>query len=301
MLGEWDVLKRDRPGIDIYDTRTLKRVGKTSSGESAKKWRSVRARISGDDGTVFSRWLVSLYNEEPPPSEFQEKMKAKERDIKKDDGKRAPLYLATDFVPMFDRFIEIYNDCAVKLGIDPSRPPYKRLMNYYRGDYPTKKELPTSEEMLKSFDTPFWKGEIRKKAVQTTLTPAEKSIVAMVGFGSRFSACLASLKDYISNPAFSEINKKRREIKDGVEPVVERAEAGLRRLKLLIPALAEEVELPKGSTPPNRTESEMSLYWRTRENTLAKFQSKTSLKDIRDAIEFCIGIVDVEIKNAEKV
>jgi hypothetical protein len=299
MLGEWDTIKRDRPGIDIYDIRTLKKVGKTSSGSSAKKWRDVRARIKGDDGTVFSRWLSPLYNEEPPPSEFQSKMKALYSDITAKDGKRAPLYLATDFVPMVKRFIEIWNDCAVRLGINPSLPPYKRIMNYYKGDYPTKKELPTSEEIIKSFDTPFWKGDIRKKTVQTTLTPAEKTVVAMVGFGSRFSACLASLKDYISNPAYSEINKKRREIKDGVEPIVERAEAGLRRLRVLIPALAEEVELPKGSTPPGRTEADMSLYWRTRDNTIAKFQSKTSLKDIRDAIEFCIGIVDVGIKDAE--
>jgi hypothetical protein len=177
----------------------------------------------------------------------------------------------------------------------------------------------------------------------TFLSPVQKEVLITVGYGSRFNACLVSLDYFVNTPEFSEINKKRREIRDSVEPILQRAKKWVEDLvdsprfdkpplRHTPPDFREthlgyfntrerlenERENPDdpvnlgadfGSAvegksfrdfrPEYRSPGEMASYWRIIDASLAKFASKASLKDIKDSIEFQLGVVQVTIQNMD--
>ena len=397
VLGEWNMISRDREGVPLYDTTTLKRVGITSSGESAKKWSSAYARVKGQPSGVWSRWLVPLYRPYPslpPTTKFQKEMAKMLKDIGSDDvgraqriGRKANLYLASDFVPLLRKSVELWIKYSRLLGVDER--PVLKMINYFKGS--GIKELPTPDQLLKMFDTPFWKGqELSRQAEKlakqqpdkweeyqnkmifpfsevwgpnggteaqhikyaqdyarwifgTFLSPVQKEVLLTIGYGSRFNACLVSLDYFVNTPEFSEINKKRREIRDSVEPVLVRAKQWVEDLvhsprfdkppithtppdfrethfgyfntkeqldnEMANPDDPANLGADYGSAvdgksfrdfrPEYRSPSEMVSYWRIIDASLAKFASKASLKDIKDSIEFQLGMVQVTIQNMD--
>lgn len=177
----------------------------------------------------------------------------------------------------------------------------------------------------------------------TYLSPVQKEVLLTVGYGSRFNACLVSLDYFVNTPEFSEINKKRREVRDSVEPFLARAKQWIEDLVhsprfdkppiIHTPPdfrethfgyfnarerLENERENPddpvnlgadfgsavegksfRDMRPEYRSPAEMVAYWRLVDDSLAKFASKTSLKDIRDHIEFLEMIVRVTISEVD--